>query len=208
MQHLYLTRHGETVWNLEQRLQGWKDSPLTEKGIRDAQLLQQRLQDVQFDAIYTSPSDRALTTAEIIRGKTHAPLIKKDELKELFFGEWEGKRQLDIDDHSKENYMNFWNHPSSYDHTPHHAESLYDFKHRIEGVLKNIIHTHQSGNVLVVAHAIVIKMILLWANKHATFDQLWEPPFIQGASLTILEVEDKDGHNVKIRQLGDTSHLE
>jgi broad specificity phosphatase PhoE len=53
MLHIYITRHGETEWNTEGRLQGWSDSPLTEKGRRDAILLGNRLQDISFSAIYT-----------------------------------------------------------------------------------------------------------------------------------------------------------
>ena len=66
---LYLTRHGETEWNVQKRMQGWQDSPLTEKGRRDAVLLGKRLESVEFAAIYTSTSGRTVETAELIRGE-------------------------------------------------------------------------------------------------------------------------------------------
>ncbi|TXK90538.1 histidine phosphatase family protein, partial [Parageobacillus sp. SY1] len=48
MATLYLTRHGETRWNVEKRMQGWQDSPLTEKGRQDAMRLGKRLEEVDL----------------------------------------------------------------------------------------------------------------------------------------------------------------
>jgi len=64
---LYITRHGTTEWNLEKRLQGWADSPLTEDGRNRAIKLGNSLKDIDFDMIYTSPQERALNTAKLIR---------------------------------------------------------------------------------------------------------------------------------------------
>lgn len=63
---IYLTRHGETQWNIEKRLQGWKDSELTEKGVNNALKLGDRLFNTEFNAIYTSPSQRAYQTANYV----------------------------------------------------------------------------------------------------------------------------------------------
>ncbi|NET23734.1 MAG: histidine phosphatase family protein, partial [Okeania sp. SIO1H5] len=51
---IWVIRHGETVWNRQGRYQGFLDSPLTEKGIQQAQRLRQRLSGYRFDAIYSS----------------------------------------------------------------------------------------------------------------------------------------------------------
>lgn len=87
---LYITRHGQTEWNIENRLQGWRDSNLTEKGIEDAVNLSERLKDVDFTHIYTSTQKRAIETAKILRRKRDIKIIELDELKEIGFGEWEG----------------------------------------------------------------------------------------------------------------------
>lgn len=65
---LYLTRHGETEWNVIHRMQGSKDSPLTELGVRQAESLKAVLDTVPIDAVYASPSPRAMRTAEISCG--------------------------------------------------------------------------------------------------------------------------------------------
>ena len=73
--NLYLTRHGETVWNTQKLMQGWKDSPLTDRGIKQARQLSERLSEVSFDAIYSSTSNRAVRTAEIIKGERSLEVI-------------------------------------------------------------------------------------------------------------------------------------
>lgn len=63
---IYITRHGQTQWNVEKRMQGRQDSPLTEQGMRQAMWLRDALKHVDFDAMYASPSPRARRTAEIL----------------------------------------------------------------------------------------------------------------------------------------------
>ena len=60
----YLVRHGETLFNHLGRMQGSCDSPLTERGIAQAHETSNRLKDVWFDHIYSSPSERAWNTAD------------------------------------------------------------------------------------------------------------------------------------------------
>ena len=64
--HLFLVRHGETVWNVERRCQGHTDIPLNEKGLEQAEKLGRYLQNVQLDAVYASDLSRAGQTAEKI----------------------------------------------------------------------------------------------------------------------------------------------
>ncbi len=66
---IYLTRHGQTEWNLQKRMQGHKNSDLTSLGKEQAKALGLRMKDVELNAIYTSSLPRAMQTAELIRGK-------------------------------------------------------------------------------------------------------------------------------------------
>ena len=59
MTTIYLTRHGQTEWNIEKRLQGHGNSPLTEYGIDRAKELSKRIEELDIDCIYTSPIERA-----------------------------------------------------------------------------------------------------------------------------------------------------
>jgi broad specificity phosphatase PhoE len=65
---LFVTKHGETVLNTQRKLQGWKDSDLTENKMENALSLGNRLKDVEFHSIYASPSNRTLMTAALIKG--------------------------------------------------------------------------------------------------------------------------------------------
>ncbi len=82
---LYLVRHGETLFNQQKRIQGWCDSPLTEKGIRQAKAVGEYFAErgVTFDAAYTSTSERCVDTLECI---TDMPYTRLKGLKEMNYG--------------------------------------------------------------------------------------------------------------------------
>ena len=84
---LILVRHGETEYNREYRVQGQKDIPLNESGKKQAGLLAQALQHEAVEAIYASPLQRAVETAEAIGRFHQVPIRKLDGLKELDAGE-------------------------------------------------------------------------------------------------------------------------
>ena len=86
---LYIMRHGETLFNVQKKIQGWCDSPLTEKGIQQAKVAGQYFRDnkIQFDAAYCSTAERASDTLELV---TDMPYTRLKGLKELSFGVFEG----------------------------------------------------------------------------------------------------------------------
>ena len=94
---IYLMRHGETLWNSENRLQGQMDSPLTARGqdqVRAvARLLREEIGDPTRFAVISSPLGRARHSAELACGELGLPpeAIREDaRLKEVAFGRWEG----------------------------------------------------------------------------------------------------------------------
>lgn len=74
--NIYFTRHGETIWNTKKLMQGWKDSPLTNKGIKQAHQLSERLSNIPLNAVYSSTSQRAVDTAEIIKGDRPIEIVE------------------------------------------------------------------------------------------------------------------------------------
>ena len=88
---IYLTRHGQTLWNIEKRLQGRGNSPLTEQGIERAKELRDRIKYIHIDIIYSSPIERALTTANIIKVDKSIEVITDDGFMEMCFGGYEGQ---------------------------------------------------------------------------------------------------------------------
>jgi len=92
VKHLYLMRHGQTLFNVYRRIQGWCDSPLTEVGINQAIEARQLIKDIPFDHYYCSTAERACDTLELVtEGKV--PYTRLKGLKERYFGVFEGQSE-------------------------------------------------------------------------------------------------------------------
>ena len=150
---LYLVRHGKTVWNAENRLQGRTDIELNEEGITAAKELGEKLKNVNFDRIYSSPLKRAFHTAELIRGNRNVEIIKDDRLQELSFGIYDGayyKEWLAPDCP----YRFFFDEPDKY-FPPEKGESIEECCARTKEFIQNEIEPLAGRNVervMIVAH--------------------------------------------------------
>ncbi|OIN65527.1 histidine phosphatase family protein [Exiguobacterium sp. KRL4] len=201
MMIIYLTRHGETEWNIQNRMQGWKDSPLTAKGQQYAEKLGHRLQSVAFRAVYSSPSERAFQTAQLICEGRTTPIRIDARLKEIHMGEWEGKTHDFLKQNDLEAYTAFWETPHLY--TSKTGEGFDVLKNRLLEFLKEIQVNYQGETILIVTHGIAIKM-LLSHFKGTGMEQLWTSSFIHGTSLTIVESTDQ-GDLILLE--GDMTHV-
>lgn len=187
MLNLYIIRHGETEWNKEKRMQGRLDSDLTEKGKNDALLLGERLKDTAFERIISSPSQRTMNTAKHVCGKKHIPIETDERLMEIDLGAWQGKTESEIKSLYPTQYDFYWNQPSMYENPD--GERFIDVMNRVDSFLEELVETTPSGNMLVVTHGVVLKTLYLLC-RNAPIDQLWEPPFIHGTSLTIVRLHN------------------
>lgn len=201
MLQLFITRHGETEWNVEKRLQGRLNSNLTENGVKDAKLLGERLKNIDFDMVYASPSKRAVETAKLIMGNRALPLKTDERLMEIHLGEWEGRTTGEIKQTEPDLHFLYEEKPHLFKGT---GESFVDVKQRVDSILKDLEKTHQNGNVLVVTHGVVIK-VLQTILKGRSLEFVWEPPFIEGTSLTTITI--KDGKRTLLLE-GDLAHKE
>ena len=86
----YYVRHGQTMFNLQRRLQGMCDSPLTEKGLSDAHRAERALRTIPFDRAFCSSSERCIDTAGIILERQNITAKPMKALKEIDFGEMDG----------------------------------------------------------------------------------------------------------------------
>lgn len=93
---LYVVRHGQTDWNVANRVQGLTDILLNETGIAQANELKENLKDIKFSKVFTSPLMRAKETAEIISGSENLVSIDK-RLIERGMGNYEGKEPHNFD---------------------------------------------------------------------------------------------------------------
>lgn len=199
---LYITRHGQTEWNTERRMQGWGDSPLTKVGIEQAERLGKRLKEKKIDLIYSSPLGRAIKTAQIIRGERNIPIICDDRLKEIKLGKWEGMNHEFIDSNYKEDINNFWHNPKAY--KPIEGETFFQLRDRVKSFLDEVITEHKDESILIVTHAIALKSIMNYIED-LTIDNFWTEPHINPTSLTKVEIKDL---NRKVILNADISHLD
>lgn len=198
--NLYIVRHGETEWNTEKRMQGHKDSPLTENGKLQTSWLGETLHDIEFDAIYASSRNRTKQTAEIVRSNRDLPIFLRDNLKEIYMGEWEGRLTHEVKEEYPEDYNNFWYKPNLY--KPKLGETFYDVQNRTIPEINNIIAKHSGKNILIVTHTVTLKIIM--SNfENRSISNLWDPPYIHPTSLSCVEIIN-DNYNIKL--YGDTTH--
>ncbi|ATM75883.1 phosphoglycerate mutase [Serratia fonticola] len=98
---IYFARHGKTLLNTYDRVQGWADSPLTPAGIETARYLGAGLKGIPFDSFYTSDAGRQRETMQVIlkeMGKSDAKVTELTDLREMFFGGFEGRANAEMAD--------------------------------------------------------------------------------------------------------------
>lgn len=139
---IYLMRHGETLFNQEQRIQGWCDSPLTEKGRRQAQVAGAWLRDhqVHIDSAYCSTQERASDTLSLVCPGLAYTRLKG--LKECNFGRFEGQPE-------------YLNPPYPYGDyfVAYGGEAESTVQKRIAETLTHIAETDAAETILAVSHA-------------------------------------------------------
>ena len=89
---IYLTRHGETIWNVKDCVQGKTDIPLNETGMRQAERLAEEMDGVHLDVVYTSKLQRAMVTGRMVADRHKGCRFEVCEsINEMNFGKYEGK---------------------------------------------------------------------------------------------------------------------
>jgi probable phosphoglycerate mutase len=202
MLNLYITRHGETQWNTEKRLQGWLNSPLTEKGTLQGQLLNKAVKMYNISKIYSSPSERALKTAKAARGKLEIEIELMDELKEMNMGDWEGRTLEEIRAKEPENFENYWTRPQLF--VKNSGEDFFELVSRTRRAVEKILEENNEGDILIVTHGVTLKSLLSHFTQEDFF-AFWTRPVLEQASISMVEV-DEERHGV-IRLYGDTRHM-
>lgn len=142
---IYLMRHGETRFNVQERMQGRCDSPLTEKGIQEAKLAAEKLKDIHFSTIYVSTSERARDTAEIVSRYHPGNIVYTKKICEVSYGDLEGLTFKEADPSSKRFMDTHYGDVGGEEHS--------DVTRRMYSIFQEIYDTHQDQDkVLLVSH--------------------------------------------------------
>lgn len=155
---LWLVRHGETEANVAGLYSGHAPTPLTERGIAQAQSLSGLLRNVPFDNVLCSELERARHTTQLILAEREVTVRVMPELNEMFFGDWEMRHHRDLAREDAENYAvwcNDWQNA-----TPTNGEGFQAFSQRVERFITQLADYKDSQNLLVVSHQGVLSVLV------------------------------------------------
>ena len=159
---IYLLRHGETLFNVQNKTQGWCDSPLTARGIEQARLTgaEYARRGIHIDHAYSSTSERCCDTLEFMSEAAYGaplPYERLKGLKELNFGAFEGKDQFLELHHEMNGRTDFY--------VPFGGEDFGDAVQRLESTLAGLAERHPGEHILCCSHGgIAINFYHRWAD--------------------------------------------
>ena len=198
---LYFLRHGETRASRTGGFCGALDPELTLEGVQMAEDFSVAYKSLAWEAVFCSPLRRARTTAQPLCEAIGLEPHLNGGLKEIAFGEWEGKTADEVNREFHDEYVRWladpgWNAPSG-------GERAVDIARRSALVLNEIDRKYDAGDVLIVSHKATIRIMLcslLGIDVGRYRDRIDMPV----ASLCIVEMTEQ---GPLLKSLGDRSHL-
>lgn len=175
---LDLLRHGET--ELGGGFRGSLDDLLTPVGWE--QMRQATIEPKRWDAVVSSPLRRCADFAFALARECHLPLVMQDDLRELHFGDWEGRHARELMEECADDLGRFWAGP--YDFTPPGGESMVLFEQRVMKAIAELYQRRAGEHLLVVTHGGVMRLLIARARGLAR-DQLLQVEVGHGQRLRL-----------------------
>ena len=180
MNHLIITRHGQSQWNLENRFTGWEDVDLTAAGEAEARLAGELIKDFHIDAVFSSTLKRAIRTVEIalesaaaaggrfehLRSGDGWNVTKHDDLRERHYGDLVGLNKAETAEKYGEEQVHLWR--RGFEVQPPNGESLADVVVRVRPCYETVIEPLVAAgkNILVSAHGNSLRALLLILGEY------------------------------------------
>jgi broad specificity phosphatase PhoE len=198
---IYFLRHGETESSRTGGFCGTLDPSLTLEGYQMAEDFAAMYKSLPWAAVFTSPLRRAVATTQPLCDLIGMPPVLRDGLKEVAYGQWEGKISDQVNREYHDDYVRWltdpgWNAPTG-------GEKGIDVAHRSSSVLDEIARTFTTGNVLVVSHKATIR-IMLCSLLGIDIGRFRDRLDMLVSSISIIEMAP---HGPLLHKLGDRSHL-
>jgi broad specificity phosphatase PhoE len=156
--NIYFLRHGETTSSKTGEFCGTSDVELTAEGAEMAKDFAYAYKTLPWTAIFSSPMRRTIATAKPICELSGVEMQQRQGLREIAFGEWEGKSQEIVNEKYHDDFVRWQAEPGW--NSPPGGEKAIDIARRSSEVLAEIEQTYQTGNVLVVSHKATIRIML------------------------------------------------
>jgi broad specificity phosphatase PhoE len=198
---LYLLRHGETEASQTGTYCGLSDPDLTPEGVAMATAFAEKYKTLPWQAVFASPLKRTVATATPFCQAVGLTMHLRNGLKEMFFGDWEGKTNDAVRDQYGEDYVRWLTEPAW--NPPTGGETGVQVASRAALVMAEIEANFTDGNVLVVSHKTTIRLILcnlLGIDSGRYRDRITMPV----ASVSLVRF---DRYGPMLVKHGDRSHL-
>ncbi len=159
---LIFVRHAMSQGNLENRFQGQIDTDLSPEGVKQTEALGRRFEDVEFDAIYSSPLLRAMRTAEACRGGRDMPIHTDRRLMEINGGVLEGMPWEEVRARFPEQGR-LWMERSGL-FSPEGGESMAEVRRRAVEAVTEIAAANEGRTVVIVTHGCTLRNLMCWVR--------------------------------------------
>jgi len=200
MATVILVRHGENDWVKKNRLAGWIEGVhLNENGRQQAEAVAKRLADLPIKAVYSSPVTRCMETAVAIANTHHLEIIPLEEVGEVRYGEWEGKKIKKLAKDKRWFTVQFF--PSRMRFPA--GEALREVQFRAVQALEKLAAQHDQESFIVVSHADLIKLVL--AHYLGVHIDLFQRIVISPAAVSVV-ILSKNG-TVRVVRVNDDGPL-
>ena len=200
MTKVYIVRHGQTAWNLEEVFRGRADIPLDETGKKEVHLAGEAIKDETLHAVYSSPLSRSMETAENIAKFHNLPVVPLEAIVDISYGEWEGVGLKEVQQQSPDLYALWLQEPHKIRFPQ--GETLEEVRSRTMEALEDLLTKHRNENIALVAHRVPNK-VLCCALLGLDNSNFWR--IQQDTASTNLFVHKDDKWIVSF--LNDTSYL-
>ncbi|WP_335869893.1 histidine phosphatase family protein [Bacillus sp. 2205SS5-2] len=181
---LYLVRHGLTDWNREKRYLGHTDRDVIVEELEQLSSLKKEIGRLRFHYVYSSDLVRCLSTLDFL--DLSVTYCEDARLRELNFGEWEGKTFEELKDFSLyHEWINNWEQTS-----PPKGESGIAFQQRVNSCVEEMLETIDSANILIVTHGGVIRYLL---SKFKASNFFWESPVVKHGQCLAVRLVEREG---------------
>jgi len=200
MTFVYLVRHGQTAWNKEEIFRGRADVPLNEMGLKEAELAAEYFRGKRVDAIYSSPTSRAIQTAEKIALVLGLKVAPHSGITDMSFGDWEGRPIKEVEKSDPDRFR-LWEEEPHLLKVPG-GETLDEVRVRAMAALEEVIASHAQGTVILVSHRVITK-VLICAILGLDPSHFWQ---IDQDTTAINLIRFKDGRYA-LSLMNETCHL-
>lgn len=196
-----LVRHGATQLSAEDRFAGDVGVALSDEGCAQARSLAARLADEHLAAVYASPLERTMQTANLVAAPHELPVIERDALREIRHGRWESLTRREVEQRYPDEYAAWESDPFTF--APEGGETGLSVLARALPALREIVVAHAGQTALVVSHKATLRLLLsslLGFDARGYRDRLDQSP----ACLNVLDFRGPE--RPRLMLFNDVSH--